>query len=72
MCSRAVIQNHALHGFFASCSGVPKMGQEEYFRVNRGPNRMDVRVAKAQASCCGVNLAVAEFWGCCFLRGCGE
>jgi hypothetical protein len=37
------------------------MGQEKYFRANRGPNCMDVRVAKAQASCCGVNLAVAGF-----------
>jgi hypothetical protein len=45
--------------FFASCSAVPKMGQDEYFGVNREPNRMDERVAGAQASCSGVNLAVA-------------
>jgi hypothetical protein len=47
--------------FPAGFSVVPKMGQEKYFRANRGPNCMDVRVAKAQASCCGVNLAVAGF-----------
>jgi hypothetical protein len=40
----------------------PKMGQEDYFRVNRGPNRMDSRVAGAHASCYGVNLDFAG-WG---------
>jgi hypothetical protein len=35
------------------------MGQAEYFRVKREPNRVDRRVAGELASCSGVNLAVA-------------
>jgi hypothetical protein len=50
-------------GIFAAVTGrrkiAPKMGQEDYIRVNRGPNRMDSRVAGAHASCYGVNLASA-------------
>jgi hypothetical protein len=45
--------------FPETVSAVPKMGQEEYFRLNREPNRIDERVAGTQASCCGVNLALA-------------
>ena len=37
------------------------MGQAEYFRVKREPNRVDRRVAGELASCSGVNLAVAGF-----------
>jgi hypothetical protein len=39
------------------------MGKEEYLRVNRRANCVDKRVAEAEASCYGVNLAVVRLRG---------
>jgi hypothetical protein len=49
---------------------VPEMEQEEYFGVDREPNRMDGWVARELASCSGVNLAVAGFRFLGFSGGC--
>jgi hypothetical protein len=42
------------------------MEQEDYFWVNRVPNRVDRRVAGEQASCYVVNLAFAGLEGLVF------
>ena len=52
---------------FRKVSGRARNGTTGYFGVNREPNRVDERWAGAEASCCGVNLAVAGLG----VRGCG-
>jgi hypothetical protein len=39
------------------------MGWGEYFRVDAEANCVDSQTLEGQASCCGVNLAFAGFWG---------
>ena len=40
-------------------TGRAKLALDRYFGVDRASNRVDVRAAGGQASCCGVNLAFA-------------
>ena len=40
----------------------PKWNRGKYFRNEPRARRMDGRVVREQASCCGVNLAVAGLW----------
>ena len=42
-------------------TGRAKLALDRYFGVDRASNRVDVRAAGGQASCCGVNLAFAAF-----------
>jgi hypothetical protein len=52
-----------LRGRGGSCRAVSKWHNASTFGVNPGSNCVDVPGARAQASCCGVNLAHLWAWG---------